>query len=147
MPVVLGDDTEPEPDLTVLRRRALPYKEREAHAEDVLLLIEVADSSLAYDRTIKRRLYAEAGRAAAGAVGLPPPEAGTFLFLDAAPFFRPGEALDGFLGRCLEAGVLLTPGPAAGRDFPTSVRLCFTAVPPADLQQALSRLAGVLRGR
>ncbi|HEY7726635.1 MAG TPA: pyridoxal phosphate-dependent aminotransferase [Anaeromyxobacteraceae bacterium] len=94
-----------------------------------------------------RRLYVEAGRAAARAVGVPAPEAGTFLFLDAAPFFRPGEALDGFLGRCLEAGVLLTPGPAAGKDFPTSVRLCFTAVPPADLEEALSRLAGVLRGR
>jgi Uma2 family endonuclease len=39
----------------------VPYKEREAHAEDVLLLIEVAESSLAYDRTTKLRLYAEAG--------------------------------------------------------------------------------------
>jgi Uma2 family endonuclease len=59
--VVLADDTEPEPDVTVLRRRAVPYKEREAHTEDVLLLIEVADSSLAYDRSTKLRLYAEAG--------------------------------------------------------------------------------------
>jgi Uma2 family endonuclease len=47
--------------VTVLRRRAVPYKEREAHTEDVLLLIEVADSSLAYDRSTKLRLYAEAG--------------------------------------------------------------------------------------
>ena len=39
----------------------MPYKEREADAEDVLLLIEVAESSLAYDRTTKLRLYAEAG--------------------------------------------------------------------------------------
>ncbi len=59
--VVLADDTEPEPDVTVLRRRSVPYKEREAHTEDVLLLIEVADSSLAYDRSTKLRLYAEAG--------------------------------------------------------------------------------------
>jgi Uma2 family endonuclease len=58
--VVLADDTEPEPDVTVLRRRAVPYKEREAHTEDVFLLIEVADSSLAYDRSTKLRLYAEA---------------------------------------------------------------------------------------
>jgi Uma2 family endonuclease len=62
MPVVLSEETEPEPDVTVLlRRRPVPYKEREAHAEDVLLLIEVAESSLAYDRTTKFRLYAEAG--------------------------------------------------------------------------------------
>ncbi len=60
-PIVLADDTEPEPDLSVLRRRPVPYKEREAHAEDVLLLIEVAESSLAYDRSTKLRLYAEAG--------------------------------------------------------------------------------------
>ena len=61
-PVVLTDDTEPQPDVTVLlRRRPMPYKEPEAHAEDVLLLIEVADSSLAYDRSTKLRLYAEAG--------------------------------------------------------------------------------------
>jgi Uma2 family endonuclease len=59
--VVLAEDTEPEPDVTVLRRRPVPYKEREAHAEDVLLLIEVADSSLAYDRSTKLRLYAGAG--------------------------------------------------------------------------------------
>ena len=46
----------------VLRRpRPVPYKEREADAEDVLLLIAVADSSLAYDRSTKLRLYAEAG--------------------------------------------------------------------------------------
>jgi Uma2 family endonuclease len=60
-PIVLGDDTEPQPDLAVRRLRPVPYKDREAHAEDVLLLIEVADSSLAYDRSTKRRLYAEAG--------------------------------------------------------------------------------------
>ena len=60
-PVILTEDTEPEPDLTVLRRRPVPYKEREAYAEDVLLLIEVADTSLAYDRSTKLRLYAEAG--------------------------------------------------------------------------------------
>src|SRR5262247_2052006 len=59
--VALAEDTEPQPDLAVLRRRRVPYKEREAWAEDAVLLIEVADSSLAYDRTTKLRLYAEAG--------------------------------------------------------------------------------------
>jgi Uma2 family endonuclease len=60
-PVVLADDTEPQPDLAIRRLRAVPYKEREAFAEDVLLLIEVADTSLRYDRSTKLRLYAEAG--------------------------------------------------------------------------------------
>jgi Uma2 family endonuclease len=58
-PVILTADTEPQPDLAVLRPRA--YKERKPHAADVLLVIEAADSSLAYDGTTKLRLYALAG--------------------------------------------------------------------------------------
>jgi Uma2 family endonuclease len=60
-PVALADDTEPQPDLTVLRRRDVPYKDREAWADDAVLVIEVAHSSLAYDRSVKRSVYAEAG--------------------------------------------------------------------------------------
>ena len=61
MPIVLADDTEPEPDVQILRRRTVPYKDREAHADDALLLIEVAQTSLAYDRSTKLRLYGAAG--------------------------------------------------------------------------------------
>ena len=60
-PVVLADDSEPQPDLKILRRRSLSYKHRTADAEDTLLLIEVAETSLAYDRSTKLRLYAETG--------------------------------------------------------------------------------------
>jgi Uma2 family endonuclease len=60
MPIVLAHDTEPEPDVQVLRCRAVPYKDREAYADDALLLIEVAQSSLAYDRSTKLALYAAA---------------------------------------------------------------------------------------
>lgn len=59
-PVVLSDDTEPMPDLAVWALRPVPYKDREAYPEDVLLLVEVADTSLRYDRSTKLRLYAEA---------------------------------------------------------------------------------------
>jgi len=48
-PVALSEDSEPQPDLAVWRRRPVPYKEREAVAEDTLLLIEVAETSLRYD--------------------------------------------------------------------------------------------------
>jgi N-succinyldiaminopimelate aminotransferase len=92
-----------------------------------------------------RALYAAAGRRAAAALGLPAPEAGSFLFFDAAPFFRPGEDLARFLERCLDdAGVLVTPGLAAGRDYGTFVRLCFTVVPPDELDEALAALRGVI---
>jgi Uma2 family endonuclease len=60
-PIAFADDTEPEPDLAIIRRRPVPYKEREAFAEDALLLVEVAEISLAYDRSTKLRLYAAAG--------------------------------------------------------------------------------------
>lgn len=60
-PVALSDDTEPPPDLKVLRRRPVPYREREAWGEDALLVVEVAETSLAYDRSTKLRIYAEAG--------------------------------------------------------------------------------------
>src|SRR5207244_5569426 len=53
------DDTEPEPDVTVLRNRS--YKDAEPDVADVLLLIEVAETSLRYDRVTKQPLYAEAG--------------------------------------------------------------------------------------
>ena len=91
-----------------------------------------------------RALYAAAGRCAAEALGVPPPESGTFLFFDVAPSFRAGEGLPDFLERCLAAGVLLTPGAAAGADYGTFVRLCFTAVPPDRLDEALARLRSVL---
>jgi Uma2 family endonuclease len=60
-PIRLQDDTEPEPDLTVLAPRELPYFEAHPTAKDVLLLIEVADSSLEYDRDTKIPIYAENG--------------------------------------------------------------------------------------
>jgi Uma2 family endonuclease len=60
-PVALDEDSEPQPDLAVLTRRLPPYKESEPATDDVLLLIEVGDTSLAYDRRTKLRLYAEAG--------------------------------------------------------------------------------------
>ena len=60
-PVAFTEDTEPQPDLAVCRERTVPYKDREPYAEDVVLLIEVADTSLRYDRSTKLRLYAAAG--------------------------------------------------------------------------------------
>ncbi len=59
-PVQLQPDSEPEPDLTVLRLPVDRYKERKPQAEDILLIIEVSDSTLAYDRGKKLSLYAEA---------------------------------------------------------------------------------------
>ncbi len=61
-PVRLDRTSEPQPDLAILRRRADFYAtgERPGPA-DVLLLVEVADSSLRFDRAVKLPLYARAG--------------------------------------------------------------------------------------
>lgn len=57
-PVRLGEDTEPEPDLALLRPREKPYSQGHPTAKDVLLIVEIAESSLAYDRDRKMPLYA-----------------------------------------------------------------------------------------
>lgn len=52
---------EPEPDLVLLRPRTDFYATRHRRPADVLLVIEVADSSLEYDRDVKAPIYASAG--------------------------------------------------------------------------------------
>jgi Uma2 family endonuclease len=52
---------EPEPDLVLLRPRADFYASRHRAPGDVLLVIEIADSSLEYDRDVKGPAYAAAG--------------------------------------------------------------------------------------
>ncbi len=60
-PIRLDLHSEPEPDFALLRYRPDHYKQVLPAAADVLLLIEIADSSLRYDREIKRPLYARHG--------------------------------------------------------------------------------------
>ena len=57
-PVRLGAFDEPQPDLGLLRPRADGYRTAHPGPRDVLLLIEVAASSLRFDRTTKLPLYA-----------------------------------------------------------------------------------------
>jgi len=59
-PVVLGQRDAPQPDVTLLQPRANGYPHH-PRAEDILLVIEVADTTLAYDRDTKMPLYARAG--------------------------------------------------------------------------------------
>jgi Uma2 family endonuclease len=60
-PLRLDAFDEPEPDLMLLRPRADDYGASHPGAADVLLLVEVSDSSLAYDRGRKLALYAKFG--------------------------------------------------------------------------------------
>jgi len=60
-PLDLGEHQEPEPDLAVVMARADAWLEAHPTAADTLLVIEVADASLAYDLDTKLRLYQQAG--------------------------------------------------------------------------------------
>jgi len=60
-PITLDNRSEPQPDLTVVRRPWTGYPRAHPGPDDVLLLIEVADTSLELDLGAKRELYARAG--------------------------------------------------------------------------------------
>src|SRR5215213_9412762 len=70
-PIQLDDYSEPQPDIAVLKRRDDFYRHAHPRPEDVLVVIEVSDSTLDLDRTVKLPLYAAAGIPEAWVVNLP----------------------------------------------------------------------------
>jgi Uma2 family endonuclease len=60
-PINLPGHSEPEPDVALLRRRADYYAEAHPGPNDILLLVEVSDTSADYDRQVKAPLYARHG--------------------------------------------------------------------------------------
>ncbi len=60
-PVRLSDYSEPQPDLALLKPRADFYSSEHPKPQDVLLVIEVCETSAEFDRSVKLPLYAQAG--------------------------------------------------------------------------------------
>ncbi|WP_377478496.1 MAG: Uma2 family endonuclease [Microcoleus anatoxicus] len=60
-PIILSADSEPEPDVAIARNRSDDYLSSHPEPADILLVIEVSDSTLKYDRKTKLSLYAESG--------------------------------------------------------------------------------------
>jgi Uma2 family endonuclease len=58
-PVTLPPYSEPQPDIVLLAPRDDFYRHGHPRSEDVLLLVEVADTTIRYDRRVKPPLYAE----------------------------------------------------------------------------------------
>ena len=77
----LGEYSVPQPDLMLLKPRADFYAAQLPTPPDVLLLVEVSDSSLAFGRGVKRALYARQGVAEYWVVDIP----GRRLFVDREP--------------------------------------------------------------
>ena len=59
-PIALSN-SEPEPDIVVVRGDTRQYLDRHPGAEDIALIIEVSDTTLQRDRTVKKRIYVRAG--------------------------------------------------------------------------------------
>lgn len=70
-PIVLSDESEPEPDLAVVRGEVSAFDARHPSPEDILLLVEVSDATLAFDRGRKASRYALAGIAEYWILNLP----------------------------------------------------------------------------
>jgi Uma2 family endonuclease len=60
-PVRLNDYSEPEPDIALLKQKDDFYAQSHPTPEDIYVVIEVADTSVEYDRSIKMPLYGRAG--------------------------------------------------------------------------------------
>ncbi len=96
-PVRLDDHSEPQPDLAVLKFRDDFYRSAHPGPEDVLLLVEVADTTGRYDREVKVPLYARRGIPEVWLFDLPEkrldvyhgPEAGEYRHVD---YYRAGAA-------------------------------------------------------
>jgi len=107
-PLRLDAHNEPMPDLMLLRPRTDDYQDRHPGAADVLLLVELSDTSLAYDRGTKVPLYARFGVPEVWIVDLRgaavevyrQPEGGAYAVMERltsgplAPALVPGVALD-----------------------------------------------------
>jgi aspartate/methionine/tyrosine aminotransferase len=87
-----------------------------------------------------RALYREVGEASAERLGIDPPEGSTFFFLDASHKLDE-RGMQGFLADCFDDGVLVAPGASCGEDYADWVRVCYTAAPPEQIDEAMSLLA------
>jgi Uma2 family endonuclease len=111
-PVLINDYSEPEPDLATLRHRDDFYAESHPAPQDILLIIEVADSSLEKDRALKLPLYAEAGIPELWIVNLPGQQLERYWAPSARGYshrhtLRSGETLEHELLGRLEVDVVL----------------------------------------
>jgi Uma2 family endonuclease len=58
---ITTEDSEPEPDVMIVQGKRRDYADRHPSPKEVLLVVEVADTTLQRDKTVKLRVYAQAG--------------------------------------------------------------------------------------
>ena len=99
-PVVILPRSEPQPDVVLLRPGAVSYSHKRPASEDVLLAVEVADTTVRFDRLVKARLYSRAGI----------PEFWLCLVADGVIEVYRGPSVDGYAGVTVHgAGEIVSP--------------------------------------
>lgn len=58
---ITTEDSEPEPDVVIVRGERRQFRDRHPQAQDVAIVVEVSDTTLQRDRSLKKRLYARCG--------------------------------------------------------------------------------------
>jgi N-succinyldiaminopimelate aminotransferase len=89
-----------------------------------------------------REQYRDTGTRAAARLGIAAPQGSTFLFLDVRQHLDQ-RGLLGFLEDCADRGLFVAPGGSFG-DYPTHVRLCYTAAAPDVVDRGIEALAALL---
>lgn len=114
-PVVLNVHSEPEPDLAILKRKENFYADGHPHPEDIQLIVEVADTTLEKDRTVKKQLYASAGITEYWIINLPDQQVEQYL----DPFgedyrlahtYKSGQAVESVLLGTVPVSTILPQG-------------------------------------
>ena len=94
-PIALPPHNEPQPDIALLKPRADDYEGNLPGAQDILLVIEVSDTTLVYDRDSKLPIYARHGVVEAWQVDVPAKTLSVFLVPSANGYQRtliPGQS-------------------------------------------------------
>ncbi|MCA1594329.1 MAG: Uma2 family endonuclease, partial [Acidobacteria bacterium] len=94
-PIQLSDFSEPQPDIALLKPRDDFYEHSLPTANDILLLIEVSDTTLEYDRQIKLPLYARSGVPEVWIVNLPDEQIETHAHPSGGSYQTTGHAARG----------------------------------------------------
>jgi N-succinyldiaminopimelate aminotransferase len=91
-----------------------------------------------------RNSYHAVSQRAASTLNVPEPEGSTFFFIDVSSQLDE-RGIQGFLEDCFEDGVMVAPGQSSGQAYAGWIRLCYTALPPEQVSEALALLAARLR--
>ena len=105
-PITLPNVSEPEPDLVIAQRRNDNYLDSHPSPEDIVLLVEVADSSLAFDRDTKLPLYRECGIELIWLVNVPQDRIEVYGQSGEGEFYGRGEFVE-FEGRAIAVDQIL----------------------------------------